>query len=300
MKKLKSQKFRYDFKKFYAELKYYVVGLYHKFEEDHIWIMSASIAFNVVICIIPITLILFSIIGFYLSGEDISSALDASLNKVVGMTPELKEKISRVVLAGTGEIANNTTLTAIIGTIGVLWTASGLFSTVRDVLNRIYKTRDDAFYLWGKLRDIGMVILISVVFLLSFSSTFIFSIFKAVDAEFFGNTLLSFGFTANLLSHGIGLIFTFIMFYLIFKLVPQGFVNQKVAVTSSITATLLSETIKVVFIMYLVSFANYQKVYGAYAAIVAVIFWLYYSSLTFVIGAEIGQLYKEKKLIKES
>jgi membrane protein len=262
--------------------------------------MSASIAFNIVICIIPITLILFSIIGFYLSGEDISSALDASLNKVVGMTPELKEKISRVVLTGTGEIASNTTLTAIIGTIGILWTASGLFSTIRDVLNRIYKTRDDLFYLWGKFRDIGMVILISVVFLLSFSSTFIFSIFKAVDETFFGNALLSFGFAASVLSHGIGLLFTFIMFYLIFKLVPQGFVNQKVAVISSLTATFLSETIKVLFIMYLVSFANYQKVYGAYAAIVAVIFWLYYSSLTFVIGAEIGQLYKEKKLIKES
>ncbi|MCI0448493.1 MAG: YihY/virulence factor BrkB family protein [Chlorobi bacterium] len=297
--KSKPSKFQFDFKKFYSDLKYYLAGLYHKFEEDHIWIMSASIAFNIIICIIPITLILFSIIGFYLSGENISSALDNSLNKVVGMTHELKEKISGVVLAGSGEIANNTTLTAIVGTLGILWTASGLFSTIRDVLNRIYKTRDDAFYLWGKLRDIGMVILISVIFLLSFSSTFIFSIFKAIDETFFGNALLSFGFAASVLSHGIGLLFTFIMFYLIFKLVPQGFVNQKVAVISSLTATILSETIKILFIMYLVSFANYQKVYGAYAAIVAVIFWLYYSSLTFVIGAEIGQLYKEKKLIKE-
>ena len=90
------------------------------------------------------------------------------------------------------------------------------------------------------------------------------------------------------------------MFYLIFKLVPQGFVNQKVAVISSITAAVLSESIKFLFLFYLISFANYQKVYGAYAAAVAVIFWLYYSSLTFVIGAEAGQLYKEKKLIKEN
>jgi membrane protein len=89
------------------------------------------------------------------------------------------------------------------------------------------------------------------------------------------------------------------MFYLIFKLVPQGFVNQKVALISSITAAILSESIKFLFLIYMISFANYQRVYGAYAAIVAVIFWLYYSSLTFVIGAETGQLYKEKKLIKE-
>jgi membrane protein len=90
------------------------------------------------------------------------------------------------------------------------------------------------------------------------------------------------------------------MFYLIFKLVPFGFVNPKVALISSITAAVLSESLKFLFILYLLFFADYQKVYGAYAAIVAVIFWIYYSSLTFVIGAEIGQLYKEKRLIKET
>jgi membrane protein len=89
------------------------------------------------------------------------------------------------------------------------------------------------------------------------------------------------------------------MFYLIFKLVPQGFVSPKVSLISSLTAAVLYEILKFLFLIYLVSFANYQKVYGAYAAFVAIIFWLYYSSLTFVIGAEVGQLYKEKKLIKQ-
>ena len=274
------------------------MGLYNKFDEDHIWIMSASIAFNVIICIIPITLILFSILGIYLQREGAEEYLNQALSKVIGITPELKQKISNMVLNGIDELSKNSLLTAIIGTIGVLWTASGLFSTIRDVLNRIYKTKDDVFYLWGKLRDIGMIFLILFVFLLSFSSTFILSIFKAVDKSVLGNTLLSLGITSTVLSHSIGLIFTFIMFYLIFKLVPQGFINQKVAIISSATAAILYETLKFLFLLYLISFANYQRVYGAYAAIVAVIFWLYYSSLTFVIGAETGQLYKEKKLLQ--
>nr|HMT12943.1 YihY/virulence factor BrkB family protein [Ignavibacteria bacterium] len=168
------------------------------------------------------------------------------------------------------------TLTAIIGSIGILWTASGLFSTLRDVLNRIYKTRSDTFYLWAKLRDIGMVFLILTVFVLSFSSTFILSIFEAIDKSFFGDTILKLGFTSSLLTHFIGLIFTFIMFYLIFKLVPQGFVSQKVALISSITAAVLYEALKYLFIFYLLSFANYQRVYGAYAAIVAVLFITYF------------------------
>ncbi|MBZ0204288.1 MAG: YihY/virulence factor BrkB family protein [Ignavibacteria bacterium] len=300
MKNTASGKKSYNFKTLYNDLKYYALGYYNKFDEDHIWIMSASIAFNIIICIIPITLILFSVLGFYLQRDGAEIYLNESLNKVVGMTPELKTKITGLVLGGIEELSKNSMLTAIIGSIGILWTASGLFSTIRDVLNRIYKTKDDAFYLWGKLRDIGMVLLILFVFMLSFSSTFILSIFEAIDKSFFGDKLVSLGFTGNLLSAAIGLIFTFIMFYLIFKLVPQGYVNQKVALISSVTAAILSEGIKYLFLVYIISFANYQRVYGAYAAIVAVIFWLYYSSLTFVIGAEAGQLYKEKKLIKDN
>lgn len=286
-------------KKFYSEAKYYVIGMYNKFDEDHIWIMSASIAFNIIICIIPITLILFSLLGIYLPRDGAEIYLNQALDKVIGITPELKVKIIGIVLGAIDELSRNSTITAIIGTIGIMWTSSGLFSAIRDVLNRISKTKNDTFYLWEKLKDIGMVFLITIVFLLSFSSTFILSIFKAIDSSLFGNTLLSLSFTTNMLSHGIGLIFTFIMFYLIFKLVPQGFVNQKVALISSVTAAILSESIKFLFLIYMISFANYQRVYGAYAAIVAVIFWLYYSSLTFVIGAETGQLYKEKKLLKE-
>lgn len=298
--KLKTFRKRITFKSIYEEAKYYAIGFYNKFDEDHVWIMSASIAFNIIICIIPITLILFSILGFYLQRDGAQEYLNESLNKVVGITPELKQKISGLIVGAINELSSNSLLTAILGSIGILWTSSGLFSTLRDVLNRVYKTRGDTFYLWVKLRDMGMVFLILTVFLLSFSTTFILSIFQAIDKSFFGDLILKMGFTSTLLTHFIGLIFTFIMFYLIFKLVPQGFVSQKVALISSITAAVLYEALKYLFIFYLVSFANYQKVYGTYAAIVAVIFWLYYSSLTFVIGAEMGQLYKEKKLIKES
>jgi len=300
LKRITRIKWKWSLRKIYRELKYYALGFYDKFDEDHVWIMSASIAFNIVICSIPITLILFSVLGIYLNRDGAQEYLNTALKNIVGITPEFQAKISNVILGAIDELSSNSTLTAIIGSIGILWTASGLFSTLRDVLNRIYKTRSDTFYLWAKLRDIGMVFLILTVFVLSFSSTFILSIFEAIDKSFFGDTILKLGFTSSLLTHIIGLIFTFIMFYLIFKLVPQGFVSQKVALISSITASVLYEALKYLFIVYLVSFANYQRVYGAYAAIVAVIFWLYYSSLTFVIGAEAGQLYKEKKLIKDT
>ena len=289
---------KFDTKKFWQELKYYSIGLYNKFDEDHIWIQAAGIAFYMIICAIPFSLILTSILGLYLSTEGAIKAIDNFLNSLVGITPELKQKIVKVVYSGIDELALNKTITAIIGTLGILWTASGLFSTIRDVLNKIFKIHLEVFYIWGKLKDIGMVFVVTVLFLLSLISTTILSILKTIDEKFFFNALFRFGFIENLASVVLGLLFTFLMFYTIYKLVPHGNINNKVVLISSISSTLLWEMLKFAFTMYLVNFSNFAAVYGAYGAIVAVIFWIYYSSTTFVIGAEIGQLYHEKKLLK--
>lgn len=271
--------------------------MYYKFTEDHLWIMSASIAFNIIICIIPFILILLSIAGIYLNEDQTIAFVNSSLDQIVGITPELKTKITNIIISGTNEISRNKTITAIIGTVGILWTASSLISTLREVLNNIYKTKNDLFYVCGKFRDIAMVFLLIFFFILSFSTTFILQIFRAFNSTLLDDSLISLGWFSVIISYTTGLLFTFIMFYLIFKLVPQGYVNPKVAFISALSSSILSELLKSAFIVYVVSFANYQKIYGTYSAVVAVIFWLYYSSLTFVIGAEIGQLYREKELI---
>lgn len=295
----KKSKLRFDRKETYKEIKYYIVGLYNKFDEDHVWVLSSGIAFNIVICAIPFTLILLSVLGLYLNSETTAEKINAYLNHSLGMPPEIRQKAMSIIQGRTAEISNNITLTAIIGGIGILWTASGLFSTIRDVLNRVYKTKLEVFYVWGKLKDIGMVFFVLLFFVLSFASTIIISIIRTLDKSFLGGLIHQYSVLRHLIGFGIGLIFSFIMFYLIYKLVPNGKVNTKIALISAITGAFLWEVLKTLFTVYLVNFANYAAIYGTYAAIVALIFWIYYSSFVFVLGAEAGQLYNEKILLKD-
>jgi membrane protein len=90
------------------------------------------------------------------------------------------------------------------------------------------------------------------------------------------------------------------MFYIIYRIVPHGQVNRKVALFSAVSSAVMFELLKHLFTIYLVSFSNFTAVYGAYAALVSVVFWIYYSSFIFVLGAEIGQLYNEKRLLKKA
>ncbi len=294
---MRKNKKPFNKQEFISSTKYYFIGLYKKFDEDHVWVLASGIAFNLIICAIPFFLIVFSIFGIYLSMGSTMEGIEHYTRNFVGLTPELREKIHTLVLSRVGEISENTTLTALIGTIGILWTASGLFSTIRDVLNRIFKTKTEVFFVWGKLKDIGMVLVTTLFFILSLASSFLVSLMKSFDEQLLGSTLRSVGFFHYVIPFLIGLIFSFLMFYVIYKIVPHGYIKNRTVLISAISSTVLWELLKIIFTTYLIYFSNFTAVYGAYAAIVSVVFWIYYSSFTFVVGAEIGQLYNEKKLL---
>ena len=281
----------------YNFLKYYVIGIYNKADEDHMWIMASAIAFNFVICSIPFTLILFSILGMYLDSAQRVSDIQLYLDKVLVLPEPLKSTITNQVLGRINELSSHTTITSIIGISALIWTASGLFSTIRDALNKIYKINIEVFYLIGKFKDIVMVLVVFLFFILSVASTSLFSIITSSGIDFI-NQYVNIGFANAIITILLGLLFSFLMFLIIYRIVPHGQVNKKVALISALSSAIMFELLKHLFTMYLVSFSNFSAVYGAYAALVSIVFWIYYSSFIFVLGAEIGQLYNEKRLLK--
>jgi membrane protein len=142
-----------------------------------------------------------------------------------------------------------------------------------------------------------MVVFVTLLFILSFSATSFYSITQTLDKKIF-LVLLNLTFIQHFSAIVLGLLFSFFMFYLVYKIVPHGKMNTRVALVSSLCASVLWEILKYGFTIYLVYFSNFTAVYGTYAAIVSLVFWIYYSSVIFVIGAEIGQLYNARNVLK--
>ena len=274
---------------------HYLKALWNKSDEDQIYILSSGIAFDFLVCIIPFNLILFSVLGLYLSSEDVLNSIDNYLDKVMLLPVEIKMNLKQTIFSRIGEISGHVTITAIIGVLGLLWTASGLFSTLRSVLNKIYKIDISIDYFMGKLKDIGMVFLLGALFILSFSMTSIFSIVNSIGEKYL---YFIYGPVADIIPIVFGLLFSFLMFYIIFRMLPHGKVRIKTAIISSVWCSIFWEVLKICFTIYLVKFSNYAAVYGTYAALSVLIIWIYLSSLAFVIGAEIGQIYNEKSILK--
>jgi len=70
--------------------------------------------------------------------------------------------------------------------------------------------------------------------------------------------------------------------------------EKKSIFVSALWAAILWEIAKQLFGLYITHAITLKKIYGAYVLMVVVAFWVYYTSIVFIIGAEIGQLYREK------
>jgi len=86
-----------------------------------------------------------------------------------------------------------------------------------------------------------------------------------------------------------------VMFYIVYHNLTDAKPPRTAAIVSTVTMTVLWIVSARLFALYLSTFSAISTVYGGYAFILVLLFWVYYSSLVFVIGAMVGQVYWESK-----
>lgn len=275
-------------------VKYYLVGLFNKIDEHHIFLLSSGLAFSIFICIIPLNLILFSILGNILDSGEIRAQIYSFIENLIPY-PEYADYVKSIISSKLFEFVRYKNTAGIVGGFGLLFTASGLFNSMRTILNRIFGVAKDLNFILGLLKDFLLVFLVIFFF---FSTIIVFPFLEviiktATSFDFLG--LFSLSFFQKLLWDSISFLLIFCMFALIYYVVPIIKMNMRVVMFSAFWASFLWQAAKIIFGIYVYNFASFGKIYGAYALIAVVAFWIYYSSIIFVVGGEIGLLYKLRK-----
>lgn len=281
---------KFDIRIYYGYFRYYFIDLYRKSDKNHLWVMSSGISFNILICIIPFLLILLTILGIYLEKADTVQGFMHYMNSILPLPDPYKERLISQIVERITELSKNTYLTGVLGSIGLIWTMSGLYSTIREVMNRIYDVPDDKSYFFSKMKDILMVFIIFALFLISFAITSAFQILQNYSIELLGENL-TLGFFQTVIPFFLTFFVSFCLFFVLYYYVPHFKYPVKVVVFSSIIAGILFEVLKYFFTLYVLNFSNFNRIYGTYAALAISLFWIYYISVVFVIGAECGQTY---------
>ena len=145
-----------------------------------------------------------------------------------------------------------------------------------------------------------MILLVLIYFIITAAFLPAMSIFTGLDATSRIFEKLHLGFLENLAFGGFSFMIILVAFIIIYWLIPHGKLPKKAILLSALWAAVLWEVAKQLFGLYIAHAVTLQRVYGAYILLIAVVFWIYYSAIAFIVGAEIGQLYRERKRQRSS
>ncbi len=283
-------------------LRHYAGGLFNRADDHHIFLLAGGLAFSLFVCIIPMVLIVFSVLGNILNEPSIEAEITSFIEHAVPYV-EYADKAKDLVFSRVDEFIVYKDLAGLFGIVGLLFAASGLFSGMRTTLNTIYRTPPGKSALIGKLRDLGLVALVLIYFLLSTTILPGLDISNALAHKMGVMKNFSLQFLSNFAFTFFSMLLIFLSFLFVYFLLPQSRPPRKVIIISALSATVLWQVARELFGFYITNVVTLKQVYGAYFFLIVVAFWIYYTSLVFILGAEIGQLYREraeKRRIAES
>ena len=273
--------------------KYYALGLWNGLDEDHCFIFASGIAFNVLLCIIPLSLIFFQVFSIIIQNDDVAKM--EVINYISRSLPIDKygSAMRDWVQTQFSYLSDISLLPGIIALIVLIWLSSALFTSLRTAVNSIFniKTRHNLALL--KIKDMGMIFVISFFLLMTILINPMLAALQRLSDDILPAFIASFIHGTLITTVPLGLMV--IVFFYLYKSLPHAPIPWKIALLSTIVTVVLIEGMKYIFTFYLQRISSLGAVYGAYAFVAVVALWSYYVALVFTIGALVGRLHYTRK-----
>ena len=281
------------FAKIKAFIKHYFGGLIQLIDDNHVFLLGGGLAFSLFVCIIPFVLIIFAVLGNVLDSTNMQYQINLLIDTIIPYY-KYSEFVKKIIFTRINEVIEYRNIAGLIGGFGLLIAASGLFSSMRTILNRIYGTAADVNVLLGKLKDFALVLMVILIFFITTILMPVLEVLRQYASRFDVLKFFESGVFQHLVFSLISVSIIFIVFTILYYFVPIKKLKKKATLISALWAAILWETAKQLFGFYLYNYSAFGKIYGTYALIIVVAFWIYYSSIVFIIGAGIGRLYQDR------
>jgi membrane protein len=181
-----------------------------------------------------------------------------------------------------------------------LWFSTRLFAGIRTSLNGIY----DAWvrpkpmnpikrFVLSKLRDLGMVLMVLLLFLANTAVTTGYSILRAASAfsGVVGEVIQTF---EGWLGEVLGILFLIALFFVLYRHAALRRVHWQAALVASSFAAVAFELAKRLFALYLTRIGTPGSASAGTAVgpIVVFVIWVYYSAFVFLLGGVIAETWE--------
>lgn len=272
--------------------------------EDNVLFLAGGIAFNLILAAVPFILLLVNgvtyLLPIFVHSEPVNSPmqvyeyLDRLLPAHNHGDASSVDKLILDIIKTRGQVG-------IFAAVGFIWFSTRLFGSLRTVLASVFDIESERGIIAGKIFDIK----ITVVATLLFVANLLVSTYVMLATKNGAAALVSIGLRRDVMGgveYWIGRLLAFafvaLMFFALYKYLPIRRVRAQTAWFASLFTSIAFELARSVFSLYTSTFNPASLYTGTLAAIIVVVFWVYYAALIFILGGEVGQVYELRRVRK--
>jgi membrane protein len=256
--------------------------------DDYAPSMGAAIAFYTVFSLAPLVIIVIAVAGFFGGHDAVQGQLFQQVAALVG--PEGAKAVESVV---QGAQAPRQGLVATLISVGILLVGStSVFSELQSALDRIWKVpaAEKPSGIWNMVRtrllSLGLVLALAFLLIVSL----IVSAVLSALGSWASGLLPEWEILLQISNILVGLVFTTILFAMIYRFMPNASVAWRDVWTGAAVTAVLFEIGKILIGLY-IGKASIASSYTAAGSLVVVLIWVYYAAQVFLLGAEFTWVY---------
>ncbi len=238
---------------------------------------AAAISFQFVISLFPLLAVATVGVSFFVDADRLA---EWTLEGVGGIAPQSESLLDSTIQS----VADLRGQVGFVSLLGLLWTGSTLFATLRRGLNVAVGARQQRRYLQSRLVDLGVGATTGLMLAISVALTAGLTLLQQTELLGPSSPLVTLGALLRMLTVLVPVFVTTGIFALLFGVLPAQPLPRREALLAGALAAVLFEIGKNVFVWYVATFGNFNVIYGPLATLVVLLVWLYFSSLI-VLGA---------------
>lgn len=256
------------------------LNFWSKVSNDWVFNLSGMLAYNILMSLFPILLVLLAVAGFIL-GALAPAQADALRGQLSGALPGGSQLIGAIYR----QLSDSAGVLLVVGIVTAAFTGSRLFIAIENCLAVVFRLRTRDF-LHQNLMAFGMLLIYAVLFPVLSLSTMVPAAIVGLAGPLQGSGLAH--FLIWLAGIGLSVVVAFVFFGVIYVVVPARQVRWGEVWKGTLVAAALLVLYNLLFPLYESLFLHPRN-YGSLAGFAIVILvYLYYVGFILLIGAEVN------------
>jgi len=266
----------------------YIKQTWSQFSVDEGFMMAAALSYYTLFSIAPLLVIVIAVVGFISQSSGLEEEMFNQLSTLLGanQSEELRSMVANARLNESGIAAT------VISGVTLIIAATAVVIQLKNTLNRAWNVTKDPEL---GFKSLFVDRLISLGFLLGLGFVFLVSLGLNAIAMVMTNQIQVLlpelgGTTFLIISMLIGFLVTYVLFYLLFRFLPDAKIFNKDLLVGALVTTIMFTIGKFAIGFYLSS-SDIGNAFGSAGALASFMIWVYYNAVILIMGAEFTQVY---------